>query len=81
MSVLQTDRARLVDLLLQQATGQNLCETLTRLRAEGKAWRDVADAIEDETGVRISYEMARQWGAACGLPGRIPADDHSGAAA
>lgn len=62
MQIPDTPRARLVDLLLRQQTGESAAEAILRLRGEDATWEQVAEYLSDKSGFTIGREGVRQWG-------------------
>lgn len=61
MQIPDTSRARLLDLMLKDRTGEGASEAITRLRDEGKTWGEVSDYLADQADVRVGREGLRQW--------------------
>jgi len=61
MQIPDTPRARLVDLLLREATGEGATEAILRLRGENQTWAQVSDYLTTATGVVIGREGVRLW--------------------
>lgn len=48
-------------LLLEHTYGGDLAGDIAALVADGKGWREIAQHVTTETGVKVSHESLRQW--------------------
>jgi hypothetical protein len=51
-------------LLIEHKLGRSLAEYVAVQQSEGLGWRRIAERIERDTGVKVSYETLRTWASA-----------------
>jgi hypothetical protein len=47
--------------LLDRSIEGGLARRVAKLRAEGKAWWSVGEAVSEETGIAVTGEILRRW--------------------